>query len=60
MYKCVLFDPSSGDLPGLLTRQNNDKIFPYYCLMTKWSGLGDNTELSWAVLSQVSVLGFAA
>jgi hypothetical protein len=25
----------------------------YYCLMATWIGLGDNTELFWAVLSQL-------
>jgi hypothetical protein len=29
-----------------------DKILIYYCLMATWTGLGDNTELFWAVLSQ--------
>jgi hypothetical protein len=27
-------------------------MFPYYRLMTKWSGLGDSTELSRVGLSQ--------
>jgi hypothetical protein len=30
-----------------------DKILLYYCLMDTWTGLGDNTELFWAVLSQL-------
>jgi hypothetical protein len=34
-------------LPG-----RSDLIILYYCLMAKWTGLGDNTELFWAVLSQ--------
>jgi hypothetical protein len=34
-------------LPG-----GSDLIILYYCLMAKWTGLGDNTELFWAVLSQ--------
>jgi hypothetical protein len=28
-------------------------MLPYYRLMTKWSGLGDSTELSRVVLSQL-------
>jgi hypothetical protein len=28
------------------------RIVLYYCLMATWTGLGDNTELFWAVLSQ--------
>jgi hypothetical protein len=28
----------------------------YYRLMTKWSGLGDSTELSWMGLSQAGGL----
>jgi hypothetical protein len=35
-------------LPG-----GSDRIVPYYCLMATWTGLGDNTELFWAVLSQL-------
>jgi hypothetical protein len=35
-------------LPG-----KSDKILLYYFLMAMWIGLGDNTELFWAVLSQV-------
>jgi hypothetical protein len=34
-------------LPG-----GSDRIVLYYCLMATWTGLGDNTELFWAVLSQ--------
>jgi hypothetical protein len=30
-----------------------DKIVLYYCLMATWAGLGDYTELFWAVLSQL-------
>jgi hypothetical protein len=33
-------------LPG-----GSDRIVLYYCLMAMWTGLGDNTELFWAVLS---------
>jgi hypothetical protein len=33
-------------LPG-----GSDGIVLYYCLMATWTGLGDNTELFWAVLS---------
>jgi hypothetical protein len=44
-------DPVVCDLPGLPGR--SDLIILYYCLMAKWTGLGDNTELFWAVLSQV-------
>jgi hypothetical protein len=33
-------------LPG-----GSDRIVLYYCLMATWTGLGDNTELFWAVLS---------
>jgi hypothetical protein len=36
-------------LPG-----GSDLIILYYCLMAMWTGLGDNTELFWAVLSQRS------
>jgi hypothetical protein len=38
-------------LPG-----GSDLIILYYCLMAKWTGLGDNTELFWAVLSQLGGL----
>jgi hypothetical protein len=38
-------------LPG-----GSDLIVLYYCLMAMWTGLGDNTELFWAVLSQVFFL----
>jgi hypothetical protein len=31
----------------------SDRIILYYCLMATWTGLGDNTELFWAVLSQL-------
>jgi hypothetical protein len=33
-------------LPG-----GSDRIVLYFCLMATWTGLGDNTELFWAVLS---------
>jgi hypothetical protein len=35
-------------LPG-----GSDRIVLYYCLMATWTGLGDNTELFWAVLSHL-------
>jgi hypothetical protein len=38
-------------LPG-----GSDRIILYYCSMAMWTGLGNNTELFWAVLSQK--LGF--
>jgi hypothetical protein len=37
-------------LPG-----RSDKIVPYYCLMATWTGLGDNTELFWVVLSHLGL-----
>jgi hypothetical protein len=40
----------SSDLPGVNPTTLNG-ILPYYRLMTKWSGLGDSTELSWVGLS---------
>jgi hypothetical protein len=36
-------------LPG-----GSDRIVLYYCLIATWTGLGDNMELFWAVLSQVT------
>jgi hypothetical protein len=36
----------SSDLPGFDPATLNKMIF-YYRLMTKWSGIGDSTELSW-------------
>jgi hypothetical protein len=42
----------SSDLPGINPATLNE-ILPYYRLMTKWSGLGDSTELSWVGLSQL-------
>jgi hypothetical protein len=41
------FDPLcvSSDLPGVNPTTLNGVIL-YYRLMTKWSGLGDSTELS--------------
>jgi hypothetical protein len=33
----------------------SDLIILYYCLMAKWTGLGDNTELFWAVLSHTTI-----
>jgi hypothetical protein len=47
------FDPLcvSSDLPGVNPATLNRMIL-YYCLMTKWSGLGNFTELSRMRLSQ--------
>jgi hypothetical protein len=42
----------SSDLPGVNTVTLNGMIL-YYRLMTKWSGLGDSTELSRMWLSQL-------
>jgi hypothetical protein len=42
----------SSDLPGINPATLNG-ILLYYRLMTKWSGLGDSTELSWVGLSQL-------
>jgi hypothetical protein len=41
----------SSDLPGVKLATLNEMIL-YYRLMTKWSGLGDSTELSRMGLSQ--------
>jgi hypothetical protein len=41
----------SSDLPGINPGTLNEMIL-YYRLMTKWSGLGDSTELSRMGLSQ--------
>jgi hypothetical protein len=41
----------SSDLPGVNPATLN-RILLYYRLMTKWSGLGDSTELSRVGLSQ--------
>jgi hypothetical protein len=35
----------SSDLPGF-DPATLDGMILYYCLITKWSGLGDSTELS--------------
>jgi hypothetical protein len=48
----------SSDLPGVNPATLNGMIL-YYRLMTKWSGLGDSTELSRVGLSQDFGLGFA-
>jgi hypothetical protein len=48
LYKYRSCDVS--DLPGP-TRQRR---LLYYCLMAKRSGLGNNMELTWAVLSQLA------
>jgi hypothetical protein len=42
----------SSDLPGVNPATLNGIIL-YYRLMTKWSGLGDSTELSRVGLSQL-------
>jgi hypothetical protein len=42
----------SSDLPGVNLATLNEMIL-YYRLMTKWSGLGDSTELSQMGLSQL-------
>jgi hypothetical protein len=39
-------------LPGVNPAILNEMLL-YYCLMTKWSGLGDSTELSRVGLSQL-------
>jgi hypothetical protein len=41
-----------SDLPGVNPATLNGMLL-YYRLMTKWSGLGDSTELSRAGLSQL-------
>jgi hypothetical protein len=41
-----------SDLPGVNPATLNGMIL-YYRLMTKWSGLGDSTELSRVELSQL-------
>jgi hypothetical protein len=41
-----------SDLPGINPATLN-RILLYYRLMTKWSGLGDSTELSRVGLSQL-------
>jgi hypothetical protein len=43
----------SSDLPGVNPATLNGMIL-YYRLMTKWSGLGDSTELSRMGLSQLA------
>jgi hypothetical protein len=42
----------SSDFPGVNPATLNEMIL-YYRLMTKWSGLGDSTELSRMGLSQL-------
>jgi hypothetical protein len=44
-----------SDLPGV-NPATLDGILLYYRLMTKWSGLGDSTELSRVGLSQTPLL----
>jgi hypothetical protein len=46
----------SSDLPGVNPATLNWMI-PYYRLMTKWSGLGDSTELSRMGLSHCTWVG---
>jgi hypothetical protein len=43
----------SSDLPGVNPATLNEMIL-YYRLKTKWSGLGDSTELSRMGLSQAT------
>ena len=47
----------SSDLPGFDPATLNGMIL-YYRLMTKWSGLGDSTELSRMGLSHSLVTAF--
>jgi hypothetical protein len=49
------FDPLHvpSDLPGVNPAILNGMLL-YYRLMTKWSGLGDSTELSRVGLSQLA------
>jgi hypothetical protein len=42
----------SSDLPGVNPATLNGMLL-YYRLMTKWSGLGDSTELSRVEFSQL-------
>jgi hypothetical protein len=49
----------SSDLPGFGPATLNGMIL-YYCLMTKWSGLGDSTELSQIGLSQRPLAAFSS
>jgi hypothetical protein len=51
------FDPLCvpSDLPGVNPATLNGMLL-YYRLMTKWSGLGDSTELSRVGLSQSHTL----
>jgi hypothetical protein len=48
------FDPLCvpSDLPGVNLTTLNGMVL-YYRLMTKWSGLGDSTDLSRVGLSQL-------
>jgi hypothetical protein len=43
-----------SDLPGVNPATLNGMVL-YYRLMTKWSGLGDSTELSRVGLSQLPI-----
>jgi hypothetical protein len=43
---------SPSDLPGVNPATLN-RVILYYLLMTKWSGLGDSTELSRVGLSRL-------
>jgi hypothetical protein len=51
MYTFRSYVCDSSDSPGYDPTTLNGMIL-YYCLMNKWSGLGDSTELSWMGLSQ--------
>jgi hypothetical protein len=44
----------SSDLPGVNSATLNGMLL-YYRLMTKWSGLGDSTELSRVGLSHFAL-----
>jgi hypothetical protein len=55
MHRSIL-SVISSDLPGVNPTTLNGMIL-YYRLMTKWSGLGDSTELSRMELSQGATTG---
>jgi hypothetical protein len=54
------FDPLCvpSDLPGVNPATLNGMVL-YYRLMTKWSGLGDSTDLSRVGLSQYELTLFS-
>jgi hypothetical protein len=56
MHSSILFVFPS-DLPGVNPATLNGMLL-YYCLMTKWSGLGYSTELSRVGLSQYAWVFF--